>query len=144
MARNPLVKLECNRRWRALHWKESREATDRWRANNREKYNEYRRKWRAENKALMQVQNRKRRLKNFKLTPEAYDLMLKVQNGVCAICGGLPVANKKYLSVDHNHTTGKNRGLLCGLCNFAISRIEQDSEWGNKALSYLKKYQGVN
>jgi hypothetical protein len=43
--------------------------------------------------------------------------MFEGQSGVCAICGRPPGA--KRLDVDHNHETGKIRGLLCGSCNRA-------------------------
>jgi Recombination endonuclease VII len=61
------------------------------------------------------------------------------QNGVCAICGG-PDIHKKTLAVDHNHETGKLRGLLCGLCNMALHRLEKNHAWADKAVAYLKEY----
>ena len=41
--------------------------------------------------------------------------MLEAQDGRCAICGNKP--RKRRLDVDHNHKTGKVRGLLCRRCN---------------------------
>jgi hypothetical protein len=49
---------------------------------------------------------------------ERYDEMFAVQDGRCAICRRLPGA--KRLHVDHEHRTGRVRGLLCVKCNFAL------------------------
>lgn len=150
MPRNPLVKLECNRRWRANNREKSREASDRWHKNHREHHlstrEEWRRKRREKYPELVHLENRRWNLKkNFNMTVEEYELLLQSQNGVCAICGELNLAkNKRYLGVDHNHDTGANRGLLCNLCNAALHRIEYDPDWGNKALTYLAKYKGDN
>lgn len=49
------------------------------------------------------------------ITVEQYDRMLKMQRGKCAICSRVPA--KLRLSVDHDHKTGRVRGLLCWTCN---------------------------
>ena len=53
---------------------------------------------------------------------EQYNQMALAQNGVCAICKK-ENSNGIKLSVDHNHKTGKVRGLLCQRCNFVIGEI---------------------
>jgi len=81
------------------------------------------------------------------LTLGAYDLMLKGQNGVCAICGKKETqrSNKKggidSLRVDHNHKTGNVRGLLCSRCNFGISHFNDEIKLLEKAIDYLLKDQ---
>lgn len=65
--------------------------------------------------------------------------MLKAQHGRCAICGKTPEENtkdKRRLVVDHNHKTGKVRGMLCHKCNLGLEWAEKD-EWITKALAYL-------
>lgn len=62
------------------------------------------------------------------ITCEDYDRMFKEQNGVCAICQckrikGCSTRNG-YLFVDHDHVTGKVRGLLCNACNTHLSTFE--------------------
>jgi hypothetical protein len=52
------------------------------------------------------------------LSVEEYDAMLKAQGGGCAICGNPPKTRR--LDVDHDHKTGKVRGLLCHRCNRAL------------------------
>ena len=75
--------------------------------------------------------------KRYGITLEQYDAMLEDQNGLCVICGG---ANKGgwRLAVDHDHKTGRVRGLLCQSCNRFVGEIENDIKRLNTALNYLK------
>jgi hypothetical protein len=64
------------------------------------------------------------------ITVEKYDELLIKQNSVCAICGNPETAksrtgNIRLLSVDHDHTTGAVRGLLCVSCNTAVGGHER-------------------
>lgn len=70
-----------------------------------------------------------------------YEEMLFKQNGVCAICSGEPPKNqhKTRLNVDHCHSTGKVRGLLCDACNRAIGLLKDSPDLLNKAISYLAR-----
>jgi len=70
-----------------------------------------------------------------------YDLMLKSQNGICKMCGKTPKENKQSLSVDHNHKTGKIRGLLCTNCNRGIGLLQDDPELLRIGADYLDKDQ---
>lgn len=83
------------------------------------------------------------RMKTFGLTLEEYDKMLKEQKGVCAICGKINKSGNR-LSVDHNHLTGRVRGLLCTTCNSALGFFDGDG--GIKlllnAIDYVRKYNG--
>ena len=70
-----------------------------------------------------------------------YEAMLNYQNGVCAICGGVDVNPRGLrLSVDHDHKTGKNRGLLCSLCNISLGGFKDDVGILLKAAEYLTKF----
>lgn len=75
----------------------------------------------------------------FGITLEIYNQLLAQQNGVCAICGG--VDKKKSLAVDHDHSTGKIRGLLCGRCNPLIGFCLESPEIVRNVIEYLEKYQ---
>ena len=70
-----------------------------------------------------------------------YEEMLFSQNGVCAICSGEPPKNqhKTRLNIDHCHSTGKIRGLLCDACNRAIGLLKDSPDLLNKAISYLAR-----
>lgn len=89
-------------------------------------------------------QNRKNYAKNQKLlrqygiTLEKYRNMLDFQKGKCIICGKTPAENKKELAVDHDHKTGKIRGLLCNNCNVAVGFLQDNHELALKIHSYLK------
>lgn len=73
------------------------------------------------------------------LTLDEFDKMLESQGGGCAICGKKPEAGKPKtrMVVDHCHTTGKVRGILCDLCNTAIGKFQDSKELLLKAAKYL-------
>lgn len=77
---------------------------------------------------------------NYKITVIDYDNLLKAQNGCCAICLRPPNDNK-FLNVDHCHTTGKIRGLLCSRCNPALGKLKDSKELLLKAIEYLEKHE---
>jgi hypothetical protein len=60
------------------------------------------------------------------ITLADYEAMLARQGGGCATCGRKPESGKN-LHVDHDHQTGKIRGLLCIGCNLAIGYLEHAS-----------------
>lgn len=72
--------------------------------------------------------------KRYGITIEEYDAMLERQSGVCAIC---KKHRGKRLSVDHCHTTGKVRGLLCNQCNLALGKFEDNIDALKAAVEYL-------
>ena len=74
-------------------------------------------------------------MKDFGLTVETYDAMLVAQNGVCKICGNPPTTER--LSVDHDHQTGKLRGLLCRHCNVGLGHFRDDPNRLINACKYL-------
>ena len=82
-------------------------------------------------------QNRKWNLKSkYNISPEEYNLLLNKQNQVCAICHNMCITGRK-LAVDHNHKTGKIRGLLCSECNNGIGKLKDDPELLKRAIVYL-------
>ena len=56
--------------------------------------------------------------RRYGITQEQYDALLRSQGGKCGICKCLP--GRKRLCVDHDHATGRIRGLLCVRCNSAV------------------------
>lgn len=76
------------------------------------------------------------------MTVEDYASMMKAQGGGCKICGCTPENNiragkQNHLFVDHDHNTGKIRGILCYRCNTAISYFREDIKLVKKAVEYL-------
>lgn len=85
--------------------------------------------------------NFKNNLKKFyNITPEQYYNTLKEQNECCAICGKHYSLFNTRLHVDHNHSTGKIRGLLCLNCNHLIGKAHESTEILNSAIQYLNLY----
>jgi hypothetical protein len=84
------------------------------------------------------------KLKKFGLTVEEYDQMMERQGKVCAICNRPPhvVMNGsvKRLAVDHDHATGRVRGLLCDHCNRGMGLLRDSVETLKKAVEYLRNY----
>lgn len=71
----------------------------------------------------------------FGISLEDYNIMLSNQGGVCFICHDIdPV---RSLAVDHCHTTGKIRGLLCRDCNQGIGKFADDITRLKRAIKYL-------
>lgn len=75
----------------------------------------------------------------FGINRDQYEVMLKQQDGVCAICKEPEVVPNRSLSVDHDHVTGKVRGLLCSNCNPGIGKFKEKIELLEKAVEYLKR-----
>lgn len=74
-------------------------------------------------------------LRNFGITLEEYELRLTAQNGVCAICQGEP--GYRSLHVDHCHTTGKIRSLLCYNCNRGLGHFQHNPDLLIEAGAYM-------
>lgn len=73
------------------------------------------------------------------ITLEQYNEMLLKQNNQCAICHKYNTALQKPLFVDHDHKTGKVRGLLCTKCNFMLGAIQDSVNILKYAIKYLKE-----
>lgn len=74
------------------------------------------------------------RAKALGVTDEEYARMLAAQGGGCAICGAKPKTRR--LHVDHDHASGKVRGLLCHRCNRALPTWV-NAVWLHKARNYM-------
>ena len=74
----------------------------------------------------------------FSATAEHYRELVEYVEARCAICHHVPDRHERRLSVDHDHSTGLIRGLLCFQCNWRLGVIE-DSEWMKLALEYLSE-----
>ena len=95
--------------------------------------------WRLKNPERgRRLVGRTRRQLVYGITPERFDKMLIAQAGLCAIC-----SKAEPLQVDHDHTTGKIRGLLCLLCNRDIGALERLRELLPSVLAYLENRQAV-
>jgi hypothetical protein len=80
--------------------------------------------------------HRARVAKVYGIAVEAYDTMYAFQDGRCAICRRA-TGKTRRLSVDHDHVTGKVRGLLCRPCNDMLGHARDNLEFFERALEYL-------
>src|SRR5574343_538867 len=103
---------------------------------NREECKTRTRQWLKDNPESQQAFKEKLRAREYGLTVEALRELLA--RPVCDICGEA-FASTKHRHVDHCHTTGKARGLLCSNCNHAIGKMKDDPELLRKAAAYLEK-----
>lgn len=98
---------------------------------NREKINT-RNRWSAEKYRI----ERRKRLANSTegFSWELYLEMEQRQNSLCAIC---KTESKTYLNIDHDHKTGKVRGLLCRFCNMGLGSFKDNPVFLSEASKYL-------
>ena len=82
----------------------------------------------------MTTRRKPTRAKQLGVTDDEYARLLEAQGGGCAICGAKPKTRR--LHVDHDHKTGKVRGLLCHRCNRALPSWV-DELWLVAAQRYL-------
>ncbi len=107
-----------------------------WLAKRRRQENEARA--RRDPKRLRQIGRDSKLKQLYGITRAEYNVMLDFQGGGCAICG---CDNGKHrMAVDHDHRSGKIRGLLCHSCNLGIGQFGEDTERLRKAANYLASF----
>jgi hypothetical protein len=79
------------------------------------------------------------RIRQYGIDVPDYERMLEEQGGGCYICGEKP-AKERALDIDHDHKTGKVRGLLCSRHNRALGFFNDDIRLIVKVLEYLVRH----
>lgn len=153
---NNMSQKEYNKSWRELNKEKIKADKAEWYRKNKKSVLLYSKQYYVENKDRIRIyqrdnkekiksyyvnnkdkilENSKRgRYKNeYGITVKDYDTMLQTQNNRCAIC----YKSSNTLCVDHNHVTGKVRGLLCKKCNIGIGCLNDDAEILANAIKYL-------
>ena len=131
-------KIICKKRY-AKNRDEHIAKVQEWRRRNPEKYDSYRKRYIAENRERIAIEERKGHLRRkYGLTLEEYDFLRLAQGDRCLICGA---GEEGGLHVDHDHKTGRVRGLLCGKCNKAIGLLREDPALFDAASAYLQRPQ---
>jgi len=80
--------------------------------------------------------------RRYGITQQDYEVMIVEQNNQCAICNATEPGgrhNSGYFVVDHCHTTGKVRKLLCNNCNTALGLVGDNTQILQSMIEYLKK-----
>jgi hypothetical protein len=143
--------LDCERAYRKSHYQKNAErlkaASRKWREENPERNaarkriwnqthqehsNRVKREWHATHREQQKEYLRKR---VYGLSSEQYRGLLESQNGKCAIC----LKESRKLCVDHDHITGRVRGLLCSLCNAYLGRISDSVESLQRAILHIQR-----
>jgi hypothetical protein len=107
----------------------------RWQQANADRVNASQRRRRSTPEAKLR-ERAGHLMRKYGMTIEQYDAMLEAQGGGCFICGR-PPREDISLHVDHDHLTGKVRGILCFCCNNALADFQDDPSLLRKAASYV-------
>ncbi|RKR92841.1 recombination endonuclease VII [Micromonospora pisi] len=94
-------------------------------------------RWLARGEENRAITRRQWLARKFGITVEQYNEMWRAQDGKCAICGQ-PETEREWLSVDHDHSDGTVRGLLCRMHNAALGGFGDSPELLLAAVEYLR------
>lgn len=130
--------------------------------NSKQKIKCYKANWFQQNKKRIQASIQEKRqldinIKNreyfycmkyrFGLTKDEILFMYDRWNGCCEICGvhyTEQIGRKNKLNIDHSHTTGQVRGLLCHNCNLGLGNLKDSKDVLQKAIKYLERNESSN
>ena len=76
--------------------------------------------------------------KKYGISIQEYDELLAAQGGCCKICGTDTPNGQGRFVIDHNHTTGEIRGLLCSTCNTGLGNFFDNPQFLKNAATYLE------
>jgi hypothetical protein len=138
----PACKSDKAKEFYAMHSEKIKARVGQHREDNIDKVHEYDIKRKAAERdadpeAFRLKKRRYELMRNFGITLEQYNELLEKQEGVCFICSKHPDEERKALAVDHNHTTGEIRGILCYRCNNRIIGRHTDPALLHRAAEYL-------
>lgn len=145
---------EASKRWRIRHVEEIR-AKERSRyaerkeevaarkrleyAEDRENKIETVRRWQRRNPEKVKASWRERHLwRWYRLTIAEFDSLFLGQGSRCGICGSESPIGQKHWHIDHDHSTGKIRGILCYYCNLLLGHAKDNTAILRAAIEYLE------
>jgi len=102
----------------------------------REYQHKYFRKYYAEHKEQYKNYTNKNR---YGFTTEERESLIASKDNKCECCGAKEIDEKRGLFIDHNHQTGKVRGVLCNTCNGAAGLLYDDSDLAYSLFKYLER-----
>jgi hypothetical protein len=113
-------------------------------AKNKDHYKQYKQEWHKLNKddpeRIKYLRNHHLQ-QTYGISLQEYEQKLALQLNKCLICSKDQSTEKQAFAVDHCHTTGKIRGLLCCSCNRGIGYLKDSTELLSKSIEYLKNYE---
>ena len=120
------------------NYEKQKEHSRNYYKDNRKRVRGVQGKYRLKNLVAEKARHRKNNIKKYGITEDDYLRIFEGQKGVCLICG-LPQLTKR-LHIDHDHKTGKIRGLLCENCNRGLGMFKDDIVTLKSAIGYLNKH----
>jgi Recombination endonuclease VII len=133
--KDPEKRREYRRKWWAENTERNREYHHNYRASNYERVRGREIMWAAANPQKIVSTRRKHK---YGITTDQRDALFVAQGGVCAACGDAHPGSKSGWHTDHDHLTGKVRGILCQPCNHMLGNAKDDPERLRKAIAYLE------
>lgn len=115
-----------------------KENSKNWSIENKEKKNEYDRQRRKRVKVDPDKKYYSSIFRKFGITEQEYKNLVQESNNCCNICDRPPYKGKR-LHLDHDHKTGKIRGLLCARCNWYLHTVENGDNILEKIKNYLNR-----
>lgn len=129
---NPEAQLARERRYAEKHNERRLESSRKYKAKERAKDPE----------AYLKRVRELRRAWSLRLrgvTPEQWEAMFESQGRACGICPATTPTKDRFWALDHNHATGKVRGILCMHCNVGIGQFKDDPQRLRRAADYLER-----
>lgn len=136
------AKREQQRKWREANPELAKSQAKARYSRNPEVYHQRMKDWKKKNPERWAIIQRKTNLMSkYKITLVEYEELLSKQGGKCAICYASDSGQaSRSFPVDHDHVSGKVRGLLCNACNGGIGLLRDDVEILKSAISYLERH----
>ena len=143
-------KKECylKNKYKILEWQKDyyqknkdkiKERIKEYSLKNKDKIKERSKDYRLKNKNKI---TGRRLLRDYSLSLSDYNSLLEEQNNVCKVC--LVKPKKRKLFVDHCHSTGEVRGLLCHKCNSALGFLQEDVNIMRNLIEYKLESKGAD
>jgi copper chaperone CopZ len=111
-----------------------REVQIQWNMDNKDKIQTIEKKWQKANPEKLRAKSMR---KKYGISIAEYDFLLLKQEDQCGICKRHKSSFTIRLCIDHNHSTGKIRGLLCSNCNRGLGLFQDRADWLRNAANYL-------
>lgn len=128
--------LEQHKQYASTHKQQKKKREHRRYIMDKDILTENNKKWRLANKERFAEMNANGHLRRkYGITLEQYKEMVMKQDSKCSICN--QCVDK--LTVDHDHSNGKVRGLLCNACNVGLGNFRDNTSYLRKAIDYLVK-----
>lgn len=120
------------------HYQQNSEKYKLYRLQNKEKQDKYNKEYRSTHEENKEHKNELRIKRQYGITINEYNDMLKKQDNKCAICGKELIVGNEIIHIDHSHITGKVRGILCMKCNLQLGVYENNKELFKLMAKYLE------